>query len=303
MNWAIRSSVNAERDALSEKLRELAAFHDAEYSISGIYPAWEYKKDSHLRDVMCDVYKKMYGKDAKVVTIHAGLECGIFSEKLEGIDCVSIGPQMHDIHTSRERLEIGRTYKVGNNEIVKRHSERHYHCAENHEGRAQKQAERKVDGGLHLIDVTRQTRDEGRCSHAVGLRVRELLNMRKQIAAQVGAHTNGGTRCKILGDERTGQSHSGKGYKNAKTRANYTFVTRCNAIVNNGLDNQRYQKIKNRLKELEEGANNAFLCVGLQIFEQFLHARTSFLYLFLNNYRYHNFFIVRQRCVYDLNFL
>jgi len=40
------------------------------------------------------------------VAIHAGLECGLLSEKLPGLDCVSIGPEMHDIHTSRERLGI-----------------------------------------------------------------------------------------------------------------------------------------------------------------------------------------------------
>ena len=106
MCWAIRSSVNAERDALSEKLRELAAFHDAAYSISGIYPAWEYKKASPLRDTLVKVYKDMYQKDPQVVAVHAGLECGHLSQKLPGLDCVSFGPNMKDIHTSRERMEI-----------------------------------------------------------------------------------------------------------------------------------------------------------------------------------------------------
>ena len=106
MCWAIRSSVNAERDALSEKLRELAAFHDAEYSISGIYPAWEYKKDSSLQSILVNVYKKMYNQDPKILAVHAGLECGHFSQKLPGLDCVSFGPNIKDIHTSRERMEI-----------------------------------------------------------------------------------------------------------------------------------------------------------------------------------------------------
>ena len=106
MCWATRSSVNSERDALSEKLSQLAAFYDATFSISGIYPAWEYKKDSPLQNTLVNVYKKMYNRDPKILAVHAGLECGHFSEKLPGLDCVSFGPNMQDIHTSRERMEI-----------------------------------------------------------------------------------------------------------------------------------------------------------------------------------------------------
>ena len=80
----------------------------------GEYPAWEYKADSKLRDTMVKLYVDMFGKEPEVVAIHAGLECGLLGEKLPGLDCVSIGPQMHDIHTSREKLEIAsveRTWK------------------------------------------------------------------------------------------------------------------------------------------------------------------------------------------------
>ena len=55
---------------------------------------------------MVAVYEKMYGEKPGGQAIHAGLECGLLSEKLPGLDCVSIGPEMHDIHTSRERLGI-----------------------------------------------------------------------------------------------------------------------------------------------------------------------------------------------------
>jgi dipeptidase D len=61
---------------------------------------------------MCAVYKKMYGTDAKVITIHAGLECGIFSDKIEDLDCISMGPNGHDIHTTEERLSISSTARV-----------------------------------------------------------------------------------------------------------------------------------------------------------------------------------------------
>ena len=78
----------------------------------GDYPAWEYKADSKLRDVMVKTYVDMYGKEPEVVAIHAGLECGLLSEKLPGLDCVSIGPEMHDIHTSREKLGIASTERL-----------------------------------------------------------------------------------------------------------------------------------------------------------------------------------------------
>lgn len=112
--FSVRSSVNAEKQALLEKLRELTAFYEGAYSQMGEYPAWEYKKDSHLREVMVQVYKEVFGKEPKVLAIHAGLECGLLAEKMPGLDCVSIGPQMHDIHTSREKLDIASTARTWN---------------------------------------------------------------------------------------------------------------------------------------------------------------------------------------------
>lgn len=112
LTWAVRSSVNSEKSELLEKLSALAEFHGAEFTSHGDYPAWEYKKDSPLRDTMAKVYADMYGKAPEIVAIHAGLECGLLSEKLPGLDCVSIGPNMQDIHTSRERLEIASAKRV-----------------------------------------------------------------------------------------------------------------------------------------------------------------------------------------------
>ena len=112
ITFSVRSSVNQEKEELLGKLKELCSFYDGSYSQMGEYPAWEYRKDSPLRDTMVGLYQQMYGKEPEVVTIHAGLECGLLGEKLPGLDCVSIGPQMHDIHTSREKLEIASTARV-----------------------------------------------------------------------------------------------------------------------------------------------------------------------------------------------
>jgi dipeptidase D len=112
LTTATRSSVNAEKVELLDQLKKLADMYGASYATQGDYPAWEYKKDSKLRDTMVKIYTEMFGKEPEVVAIHAGLECGLLSEKLPGLDCVSIGPEMHDIHTSREKLGIASTERT-----------------------------------------------------------------------------------------------------------------------------------------------------------------------------------------------
>ena len=111
LTFALRSSVNREKEALKAKVEEVAAFYGASCTHRGDYPAWEYKKDSPLRDTMVRVYEEMYGKTPSVFAIHAGLECGLLSEKIPGLDCISLGPQAYDIHTPRERLSIASTQR------------------------------------------------------------------------------------------------------------------------------------------------------------------------------------------------
>ena len=112
--FSVRSSVNEEKQELLNRLEEQAKLFEGTYSQMGEYPAWEYKKESKLRDTMVKIYTEMFGKAPEVLTIHAGLECGLLGEKIPGLDCVSIGPQMHDIHTSREKLEIASTERTWN---------------------------------------------------------------------------------------------------------------------------------------------------------------------------------------------
>ena len=114
MTFSVRSSVNQEKIDLLAKLEALAKMYDCAYQSAGHYPAWEYKEDSVLRDVMVAEYEKMFGAKPEVVSIHAGLECGLLGEKIEGLDAVSIGPEMNDIHTSRERLGIASTERMWN---------------------------------------------------------------------------------------------------------------------------------------------------------------------------------------------
>lgn len=101
-----RSSVNAEKTQLMEKVRSIVEEHGGKYELTWQCSAWEFKKDSPLQDTMKRVYKDMYKKEPQIKTIHGILECGTLCGKLPDLDCVSIGPNMHDLHTSRETLEI-----------------------------------------------------------------------------------------------------------------------------------------------------------------------------------------------------
>ena len=112
VSFSLRSSKGAKKAELATRVTKIAESKGAECDAHSAYPGWEYRKESPLRDTICEVYKRMYGKDAKVVTIHAGLECGIFSDKIEGLDCISMGPNCYDIHTTEERLSISSAARV-----------------------------------------------------------------------------------------------------------------------------------------------------------------------------------------------
>lgn len=114
ITFSLRSSVSKEKKALHTEIETLALKCGASVSSFGDYPAWEYKKDSKLQVLCQKVYKEQYYEDAKIVAIHAGLECGIFTSRMPNLDCISFGPNLIDIHTSNERIEIHsveRTYK------------------------------------------------------------------------------------------------------------------------------------------------------------------------------------------------
>lgn len=106
IDYSVRSSVTAERDELGNLVKNIAEKYGAFSEWHNPYPAWEYKEVSPLRDTMVKVWREMSGKDPVVCTIHAGLECGLLGEKLPGLDAVSIGPDMQNIHSCEERLDI-----------------------------------------------------------------------------------------------------------------------------------------------------------------------------------------------------
>ena len=110
--FAVRSSVESAKYALIAKLQAVTSLAGGSNAVTGDYPGWQYRVDSPLRDKMIKIYREMYGRDPKVEAIHAGLECGILGSKIPDLDCVSLGPDMKDIHTTEETLSISSTKRV-----------------------------------------------------------------------------------------------------------------------------------------------------------------------------------------------
>ncbi len=103
---AIRSSVTTRKYMVLDKIRMIGEMIGGTVITKGEYPAWAYKQDSVLRDLFKQVYKEKFEAEPIIDIIHAGLECGVFAEKIEGIDMISFGPTIQDIHTPMERVAL-----------------------------------------------------------------------------------------------------------------------------------------------------------------------------------------------------
>ena len=112
LSSSVRSSVESQKQMLLQRIACLTAELGGETSTRGEYPGWAYLPDSPLRDLMVEVFTDQYGYEPKVEAIHAGLECGLFSAKLPGLDCVSFGPDLKEIHTFREKMSISSVQRV-----------------------------------------------------------------------------------------------------------------------------------------------------------------------------------------------
>lgn len=111
---SIRSSVATRKDDLKKRVMNIIEMLGGECEAEGEYPAWEYNDHSTLRPRVVKVYQELFGEEPKLTAIHAGLECGILSDKIPNLDCVSFGPTNYDIHTPKERLSISSTEKYWN---------------------------------------------------------------------------------------------------------------------------------------------------------------------------------------------
>lgn len=112
LTCSVRSMIASARDYLAQQIVVLAELCGCESNVHGVYPGWQYRPESPLRDTMIAVYEKMYGEKPHVEAIHAGLECGLFLEKMPDLDCVSLGPDILDIHSTKERLSVVSTARM-----------------------------------------------------------------------------------------------------------------------------------------------------------------------------------------------
>ena len=106
MQFLLRSSIETKKQSLCERVGALVELAGGRYIIDSEYPAWGYDPNSKLRPLMRDVYVKMFEEEPRVEAVHTGLECGIFGGHCEGLDSVSFGPNILDIHSINEKLDL-----------------------------------------------------------------------------------------------------------------------------------------------------------------------------------------------------
>jgi len=104
--YLIRSNTASGKRLVLDKVSAFAEFAGGKAVTTSDYPAWEYSSDSRLRNVMIESFKSVYGREAEVTSIHAGLECGILSGKMPGVDMISFGPTLVDVHTPDEYMDV-----------------------------------------------------------------------------------------------------------------------------------------------------------------------------------------------------
>lgn len=113
--YSVRSGIGTQKEMLGERLALLYEALGGSVSFRGAYPAWEYADNSPLRDKVASIFEEQYGRKPEIVMTHGGLECGLFQEKMPGLDTVALGPDLVDIHSPKERLNLPsleRTWKL-----------------------------------------------------------------------------------------------------------------------------------------------------------------------------------------------
>ena len=110
-----RSSVASLQEDTKERFALLADTFGFSIDYSGEYPGWDFKEDSRIREVFQESYRELFGAELKIEALHAGLECGLFSEALPGLDAIAVGPTLYNVHTPDENVPLDsfeRFYKL-----------------------------------------------------------------------------------------------------------------------------------------------------------------------------------------------
>ncbi|MGN0451690.1 MAG: aminoacyl-histidine dipeptidase [Acutalibacteraceae bacterium] len=112
LQYALRSNKASALDFLEDRLTAFASYNGCDSEISCRYEPWEFTKNSPMQELYVDAFCERFGHKPKIAAIHAGLECAVFAQKIEGLDCISIGPDMFDVHTVNEKLSISSATEI-----------------------------------------------------------------------------------------------------------------------------------------------------------------------------------------------
>ena len=111
-SYSVRSSIASQKAMLLQRVRSIVEYAGGTVSERSNYPGWQYVRQSAMRERLLGAYQDLTGKEAVIEATHGGLECGLFIEKIPGLDAVSLGPELRDVHSPRERLSVGSTERV-----------------------------------------------------------------------------------------------------------------------------------------------------------------------------------------------
>ena len=112
---SVRSCIATQKEMIIQRLKAILELGGGSFSLRGNYPGWQFARSSALREEILAAYQAVCGREGTLEATHGGLECGLFMEKLPGLDAVSLGPELHDVHSVKERLSVastGRVYEV-----------------------------------------------------------------------------------------------------------------------------------------------------------------------------------------------
>ena len=110
--FSIRSCIDSQKAMMIQRVRSTVEYAGGTVSERNNYPGWRFVKESAFRDMVLEAYRDVSGKEPVVEATHGGLECGLFVEKIPGLDVLSMGPELHDVHSVRERLSVPSTERV-----------------------------------------------------------------------------------------------------------------------------------------------------------------------------------------------
>ena len=114
-SYSIRSCITSQKLMVLDIVRSVVESSGGSVTTRGMYPGWAFNRHSEFRDRLAAVYERLFNEQPVISATHGGLECGLFMDKIKGLDCVSIGPDMYDIHSCAERvsvLSVERLYRL-----------------------------------------------------------------------------------------------------------------------------------------------------------------------------------------------